>query len=52
MINPFARPLNDIYDDEVPAVVVHGDRIDSLLVSLPSPTILHRLWTRQRQLLT
>jgi sodium/potassium-transporting ATPase subunit alpha len=30
----FTRPLNDIYDDEVPAIVIHGDRIDSLLVSL------------------
>ena len=24
------RPLTDIYDDEVSAVVVHGDDIDSL----------------------
>ena len=24
------RPISDIYDDEVSAVVVHGDDIDSL----------------------
>jgi hypothetical protein len=30
MLTPSLRPIEDIYDDEVDAVVVHGDDIDGL----------------------